>query len=451
MLVRKLLLRNLFCIAVLIAASFHSAYGQNRPNHTDALNQIKNMLSDDSILEITKLVYVNGTQTDINHYLVAVTYTKVFKVSSKTLFDKDGMPLKNPANAAEGALTILSYLVNAGSGNLFGRFEPGDSFDLSCQFIFIGTENGWVLQGPQSYETIVARHTEHADAVDAQEKKANEAYKTKQAEEAAKAAEAAAKDNEHRLVEVKDACASGQQMKIIGYGLVPVKGLQGAGPFGGYLDAGQVVVAVPDDAKSLAAMAALLRPDQDKNALLPGWLKSMCRVQYSVRNRIFSGYVPVERLATIVQPPQDMVAGDPSAQKMVKIPLADALLISTDPATGLMWTRSDNGSDVNWSQAAAYCANLQLGGYSGWRLATIDELQAIYDPSVDIPGVCCNGNAVSWHVKGKLHLSGAHWSNSQGNAPGETWVFIFLTGKRVSGLSGNSQFGRALCVRRSGE
>jgi hypothetical protein len=63
-------------------------------------------------------------------------------------------------------------------------------------------------------------------------------------------------------------------------------------------------------------MAALLRPDQDKSVLLAGWLKGMCRVQYSVRNRIFSGYVPVERLAIITETPQGMVTGDPSAQKI---------------------------------------------------------------------------------------------------------------------------------------
>ncbi len=135
----KLLCRNLLCILVSVVASFHSAYGQNRPDHKDALNQIRKMLSDDRILEITKLTYVNGTQTDINHYVVAVTYTRVFKVSSKTLYDKDGMPIQNPANAADAALTILSYMINASSGNLYGHFEPGDSFDEECQFIFIGT------------------------------------------------------------------------------------------------------------------------------------------------------------------------------------------------------------------------------------------------------------------------------------------------------------------------
>lgn len=52
----------------------------------------------------------------------------------------------------------------------------------------------------------------------------------------------------------------------------------------------------------------------------------------------------------------------------------------TDPATGQMWTARDNGRDVNWNEATNYCANLNLGGYSNWRLPRIEELQGIYDP-----------------------------------------------------------------------
>lgn len=39
---------------------------------------------------------------------------------------------------------------------------------------------------------------------------------------------------------------------------------------------------------------------------------------------------------------------------------ADAPLTWTDPATGLTWSKKDNGSDVNWNQASEYCSTLQL-------------------------------------------------------------------------------------------
>jgi hypothetical protein len=127
-------------------------------------------------------------------------------------------------------------------------------------------------------------------------------------------------------------------------------------------------------------------------------------------------------------------------------------LIWTDSVTGLMWAKRDNGGDVTWPQAAEYCRKLQLAGHSGWRLATIDELQGIYDPAIHIPGQCCGGITVSWHVKGNLQLSGWEWSRSKGNASGEAWDFSFTDwGVRNSYQQGLSDYARALCVRRSGE
>jgi hypothetical protein len=114
----------------------------------------------------------------------------------------------------------------------------------------------------------------------------------------------------------------------------------------------------------------------------------------------------------------------------------------TDPATGLMWTKKDNGSAVNWQQGANYCRSLRLAGYSDWRLPTIGELQGIYD-----------ADDAGWHVKGNLQLSYYwQWSSSQGNASGEAWTFHFSAGLRTSNILDNSYGAiRALCVRRSGK
>jgi hypothetical protein len=60
-----------------------------------------------------------------------------------------------------------------------------------------------------------------------------------------------------------------------------------------------------------------------------------------------------------------------------------------DPSTGLMWsgemtptktgppfgTRTVNG--FTWQQATDYCSSLQLAGYVGWRLPTLDEVKAV--------------------------------------------------------------------------
>jgi hypothetical protein len=69
-----------------------------------------------------------------------------------------------------------------------------------------------------------------------------------------------------------------------------------------------------------------------------------------------------------------------SAERIAREERDAALPVWSDSATGLMWTRSDNGNDVDWNSAVSYCQNLSLGGYSGWRLPSIDELQEIYDP-----------------------------------------------------------------------
>jgi hypothetical protein len=149
---------------------------------------------------------------------------------------------------------------------------------------------------------------------------------------------------------------------------------------------------------------------------------------------------------------QGTVTADSSAQKLVRIPLSDMAPTWTDPATGLMWARKDNGanrvwndseSDLSWTQAANYCANLQLGGHSDWRLPTIDELAAIYDQTQDVEG---------WHVKGAIHISRWPWSNSAGNVSGGAWFFSFSfnDGKRSSSQAAIRFGKRALCVRRSG-
>jgi hypothetical protein len=138
-------------------------------------------------------------------------------------------------------------------------------------------------------------------------------------------------------------------------------------------------------------------------------------------------------------------------QAREKAALQDADKIWTDPATRLMWTKKDNGSDVNWQKAGSYCRNLRLAGYSDWRLPSIDDLTGIYDPSANVDGEQGRGNRATWHVKGKLQLSGYSWSSSQGNSAWEEWIFFFSNGARYSSPLLGSGLDRALCVRRAGQ
>ncbi len=129
---------------------------------------------------------------------------------------------------------------------------------------------------------------------------------------------------------------------------------------------------------------------------------------------------------------------------MISMP-ARAQTTWTDPATGLMWTNQDNGADINWDQARSYCANLRLGGYSGWRMATIEELKAIDDPSL----------GEFRHIKGGIRLTSPEaisvvWSSSDGGLPSWGLAYYYARENHGQGIVIRTiNIGlRTLCVRR---
>jgi hypothetical protein len=110
-----------------------------------------------------------------------------------------------------------------------------------------------------------------------------------------------------------------------------------------------------------------------------------------------------------------------------------------DESARLMWTRQDNGANVDWNQASSYCRDLRLGDYSDWRLPEIGELQGIYDAS--------QAN----HIKGGIRRTTYwEWSGTK-NGSGEAWWLYFVDGLRYSYQLSNSVTYRALCVRRAGD
>ena len=126
----------------------------------------------------------------------------------------------------------------------------------------------------------------------------------------------------------------------------------------------------------------------------------------------------------------------------------EAAGVWTDPATGLMWAKEDNGRLVNWQQAMDYCQGLQLASHADWRLPTIGEFKGIFDPNLSYdPNVNING----YHLKGNIEEGAkAEWSSSQANYPGEKWVFYSHSGMHnASRVDETDSY--ALCVRRSGE
>jgi hypothetical protein len=111
-----------------------------------------------------------------------------------------------------------------------------------------------------------------------------------------------------------------------------------------------------------------------------------------------------------------------------------------DSETGLMWTVEDNGSDLNWSQSQNYCESLTLGGYTDWRLPTLEELENLYDANA----------SKQYKAKGPINLKAASlWSGTRNNS-GDAWSFNFgYGGTTLSPTGGCGAVGRALCTRGS--
>ena len=60
----------------------------------------------------------------------------------------------------------------------------------------------------------------------------------------------------------------------------------------------------------------------------------------------------------------------------------------SDTITALMWQQDSSPQTMNWQQSLAYCENLELAGYTDWRLPNVHELQSIvdtkrYNPSIN--------------------------------------------------------------------
>jgi hypothetical protein len=117
---------------------------------------------------------------------------------------------------------------------------------------------------------------------------------------------------------------------------------------------------------------------------------------------------------------------------------ADSKLFWKDSATGLTWTVKDTNAAMSINQASEYCSGLRLGGYSDWRLPTIEELEALFDSKLSKP----------YKVKGPIELNDSCVLSGTTNNSGDVWSFCFSYGGRsLGGGTGCGSSGRALCVR----
>jgi predicted small lipoprotein YifL len=124
--------------------------------------------------------------------------------------------------------------------------------------------------------------------------------------------------------------------------------------------------------------------------------------------------------------------------------------IVTDHITGLMWQDNKDTKTVTkqWltnennntssGNARTYCSQLALGGYSDWRLPTIDELMYIVDRSKQNPAI---DTTVFENIVSSFYWSSSTVVSNEKNA----WGVYFRNGDDNSNRKSSSYYVR--CVR----
>ena len=141
-------------------------------------------------------------------------------------------------------------------------------------------------------------------------------------------------------------------------------------------------------------------------------------------------------------PPEELGLGDEPENRQATIGPSSGTVI----LDGLMWTVEDNGKDLNWYEAIAYCQDLALGGYTDWGLAGIDDLEALFEPLVSyVPRDSVSPEFV--HIQTPIQLTNYFvWSAEEADS-GRVFSVLFDSGDRTSFSVDGSLGTRALCMR----
>lgn len=71
-----------------------------------------------------------------------------------------------------------------------------------------------------------------------------------------------------------------------------------------------------------------------------------------------------------------------------------------DEKTKLMWAAKDADAGQYFSDAVSYCENYRAGGYTDWRMPTLDELETLYDETME--------NRYGYHATELIQVSGQY-------------------------------------------
>lgn len=111
-----------------------------------------------------------------------------------------------------------------------------------------------------------------------------------------------------------------------------------------------------------------------------------------------------------------------------------------DRAQRLVWTRQDNGADIDMSAAAAWCTSLG----AGWRLPSRAELESLVAGAAGETTPC---RGVQCRAPALFALSGYWMWSGERNAAGRIWYVYLHTGHTQASAPDYKLNARALCVR----
>lgn len=98
-----------------------------------------------------------------------------------------------------------------------------------------------------------------------------------------------------------------------------------------------------------------------------------------------------------------------------------------DTKTNLMWAAKDNGSDISWTNAKAYCENFTAGGYKDWRMPTADELASLYEAN-QTRKAPCSGNFQIHVVTDSIEVTCfAVWTSETRSSDATQFSFVYGT------------------------
>ena len=101
--------------------------------------------------------------------------------------------------------------------------------------------------------------------------------------------------------------------------------------------------------------------------------------------------------------------------------------VITDSKTGLQWTPDLLQAGISWEKAQAYVAQLNHGGFSGWRLPTREELRSLYD---------AEGGA--HYIDSMFQLGDCCFWSGEFDGAKSAWAFSFYYGDDLSATRNRS-------------